>query len=900
MNLFFYIALVMFFISTSVCFGISVNFGNKSSDMFKYAQKELVDYLGKIYDEPVSEVLNAGDIIVGTVNSNSMIKNAVDNGEIKQPQGKNYEQGFSIKTIDNQVYILGHTDIGVLYGIYTFLESQGIMFQIDGERLPEKKKFQTPQIDISQSPVFKYRGVLPWDNFLCGMSGYNLEDYELLYTRLTRMKFNMAQYHFYTGMAYFTETIDGITANPFCVGMPVDIFRTKDAIGKEVFGDLSIWGVKEYIENIGNPQMQAKAVQEMFRKSIDFAHKLGWQVALGYEICFPSVGEYIYTQKPVGFGDQNLIDPSIPANIEKSVERFNSLKEIYPNADYYWLWNNEARGVLGKNIGVEDGAKEIREKYAHFSAFDGLEGDIDYGYLLLKILEKLPFEDRENIATGGWSINHMFKGMNKDFPKEIIFATLNSYEPKQATEVQMEPFEVARDGRRVWMIDWWEFDGEQWFPQFRVSWQEEMYRKCLAENVESVTLLGWKLSGIEHNVRYLADFSWNPNLTTEEFYKNYITKLYGKEAISLVENYMAYDKFAPITPGANPADNRHMLLGAGWMPLALPAFPSTKNGLNEENWKHIVASSAGEVCGIAGLEKLKKMDIETLSNIEKVMQKLDNQGKHWLKMLENRLEFRVIYIDSMLEVNKAIIEYDKIANEQGIKEAEKVAGTYTTKAVTLSKAAIEKYAEVIWNTNDEGVIAQLNVQFYKPLVALNDSVLNIKSKYVDIDWEAFRINSSFSFDFNKNYGNWHLRDGNVSLSNSSDDVLKLIMGGKVQYNSAVIADNINIEQNPYMDFYIKLQNQFPFAIMIQMKNDSAWYAVNFNGKQSLYNSLDIIELEPGAWHRITINLQDLIEEKINTSTNEISNIIIGCWDMVENPVDIEIRNFSFGKRNMLN
>ena len=414
--------------------------------------------------------------------------------------------------------------------MYALLEAYGVYFQISGERLPERAPFQIKPLDLAAAPAFKYRGLLPWDNFLCGMSGYNLEDYQLLIDRATRLKLNMLQFHFYPGIAFFTETVDGVRAKASCIGMPVDVFPTAGAAGEAAFGGEAVFGPRPYVESAGNPDAQAEAVQGMMRAVLDHAHARGMHTCVGFELMTPPVGAVQMTDKPDG--GANCLDPLRPENVSISLQRFRSLVATYPQSDYYWMWQSEGRGVLGRPVGREAGAAEMRAAYARWTPLETLAGDIDYALHFRDVANALTPEERSRLATGGWFVQHLFPGIHPDFPPEIRFASLNGYDPEQTVNGQVDYYGVARQGRPTWMIDWWEFDGEQWFPQWRVTWQERMYRACLEQGVESVSLLGWKLSGVEHNIRYLADFSWNPTLTSEQFYADYVRRLYGQDAAS--------------------------------------------------------------------------------------------------------------------------------------------------------------------------------------------------------------------------------------------------------------------------------------------------------------------------------------------------------------------------------
>ena len=70
-----------------------------------------------------------------------------------------------------------------------------------------------------------------------------------------------------------------------------------------------------------------------------------------------------------------------------------------------------------------------------------------------------------------------------------------------------------------WMVEWLVFDGGEWFPQFRVGHQENMYKGFASYGVEGVSLLGWKLSGIEHNVRAICPSSVGIRRCAADFYR---------------------------------------------------------------------------------------------------------------------------------------------------------------------------------------------------------------------------------------------------------------------------------------------------------------------------------------------------------------------------------------------
>jgi hypothetical protein len=773
--------------TTTPVSAINISLAVPGTPVGHLAREELRLYLEKLFTNPV--VINdqevPGHIVIGTPETSGQIQRLVQDKTLQLPEGANSEQGYTIKTIDNTIYITSTSEQGLLYGIYELVEAYGVYFQISGERLPEKCEFTVKPFDISVAPVFKYRGLLPWDNFLCGMSGYNLEDYQLLIERATRMKFNMLQFHFYPGLAFFTETWDGKPVNPTFVGSPVDVFHTKGAIGEEAFGDIEIFGPTPYVKNIGNPRAQAEACQAMMREVIDYAHRHNMKTCLGFELMFPVGGDPTWTDKPAdNNGGANLLNPLDSHNVDLSLARYRSLVETYPNSDFYWMWQTEARGYLSRNVGRETGAAEMREKYKHWTDDDNGRGDIDYAYLFREVANRLTPQERSKLATGGWNIEHIFPGMHENFPEEIIFASLNTYVPPPAIE-RVSSYRVAQTGRKAWMIEWWEFDGGQWFPQFRANWQEDMYKECLQYGVESVTLLGWKLSAIEHNVRYLSEFCWNPDLAAEEFYKDYIKRLYGSAALSLADAFLKYDQFEPETPcGAPIGPNMHF--SSGWCSFDPPKLPTSQTALEDAGWKDRVAKTPAHQ---EAMRKYYDMDLQFIDAIDTILPQLDEQGKSWLQMMKNRLETRTLYSQLILTLGELVLAYDKTARQQDIENARESVVSLAQEALDYSRQMIEKYAQDIRNRGDLGLLAQVNEQVYRMIKNFTNDLRGDESPFVKIDWTTFRLHPEIQYDFS-GLSPWKYRDGKIQMMTIEADgrpTLKVEIGdGTTAFNSLVI------------------------------------------------------------------------------------------------------------------
>ena len=69
------------------------------------------------------------------------------------------KEGYSIKTDGDKLYIIGGRPRGVLYGVYSFLETYcGCRWFTDKvSRIPQRRVLEIPEIDDTQVPVLEYR-----------------------------------------------------------------------------------------------------------------------------------------------------------------------------------------------------------------------------------------------------------------------------------------------------------------------------------------------------------------------------------------------------------------------------------------------------------------------------------------------------------------------------------------------------------------------------------------------------------------------------------------------------------------------------------------------------------------------------------------------------------------------
>ena len=134
---------------------------NKRPPVTDYAAKELQHFLREISgaEMPIVSEGKAGPGPAIVLGNSKRVKN-VDSTELK-------EDGVLIKSIGDDIVLLGHNERGQLYSVYVLLERYlGVRFLAhDCTIIPKKRTLTLPKLDYSYSPPFMYREVLSYDAF---------------------------------------------------------------------------------------------------------------------------------------------------------------------------------------------------------------------------------------------------------------------------------------------------------------------------------------------------------------------------------------------------------------------------------------------------------------------------------------------------------------------------------------------------------------------------------------------------------------------------------------------------------------------------------------------------------------------------------------------------------------
>jgi hypothetical protein len=291
--------------------------------------------------------------------------------------------------------------------------------------------------------------------------------------------------------------------------------------------------------------------QQVMREALAYAKMRGLHPCLGFEVSG---------------------DPTRPAEREDFLLRLEHVLNQYPDLDYLWLWQPEARGMRGTAVHLEEspggvytttnllgkygmarraiyqraveakgspryGSQEETSRIAR--AVEGARLEL-YANLALRALGKRKNPPR--LVISGWGGEgrmvsaEYYEGLDKTLPKSVVFASLEHMVPRARIDSIYSQLPADRER---WPIPWFEFDGDQWHPQSFVHTYEPMLNNVRNSGSQGVLGIHWRTREVEENVAYTMQFAWNPDLTAAEFYRDYARRCFPESIASAMAEILS-------------------------------------------------------------------------------------------------------------------------------------------------------------------------------------------------------------------------------------------------------------------------------------------------------------------------------------------------------------------------
>ncbi len=515
---------------------------------------DLQRYISQVTKNP-TDILTAADwsknpvpaLIIGTPRNNRLIVDRIPDADKISNQG--YYLTYTKIENTPAFIIAAYTSKGVVNAIYGFLRELGFGFYLGAEAIPDSLPDITKIRNLSKTPAFSIRGVLPWYNFFNSPTTWDSIDHRAFIDQLIRMGANFVGFHTYDGEPFAGYKEDGKyvwgerllnTASPTWGTHPLPAdkfgFDTGKLYPEDYFGAATTISIKNREEAI-------EAEQNIMRDALDYAKKRGLHPCIGFEL----------------WGD-----PLNPKDRDVFINRLNHILNQYPSVDYIWIWQAETQGAqgYGENYNMHILPYTLN-KDSHLSMYGAALRDT-FSRIVKESKGQPPFfqntgtgeSNRANegarltlfsnlalnimnqrtnppkLAVSGWGGEtrimsaEYYDGLDKLLPDSVVFASLDFINPLPKVD---SIYRQLPSERQRWPIIWLENDGDQWQPQPYVHILENTMNDVRSGGSQGILGIHWRTREIQENFAYIIQNAWNPKLTAEDYFKDMAYRYYDEK-----------------------------------------------------------------------------------------------------------------------------------------------------------------------------------------------------------------------------------------------------------------------------------------------------------------------------------------------------------------------------------
>ena len=462
--------------------------------------------------------------------------------------------GFVLQTIEldgRPVVVAGGNDeASTMYAAYELLERLGVVFQLTGDIIPERKSdLPLPVLDVRMEPVFKDRGMHCWHGIRWYMG---LAELRQEIDQLAKLKMNVFQ--FYWGMG-------GPWAEFSCSGKTAEISATKESgyvawpgasgtaksvlVGRECFPPDGYLGPPEFAGVQTQPEACRKA-REFLREVIRYAHTRKVQVWL-------TMGEIPYVPAnlvpPASKRGRNFycgvaLSPGEPIVLDVWEAAVRSMIESYPEADRYWVVSgSELLGGTRPVHGITANDPQVQKlihNYQHLrpllppksqAATDLGLADLDLADIA--VADKLVRRVKSRHPAARLGVELIFRGgqlraLDAALPKDVSLMNMVNFHGETA----MSYFDKIQ-GRDLVVWPRITDDGCELNMQLNAMMYDHDKTIPGGARYGLTGILGQlnKSRGAEPSAQYIAEGAWNPQIRCRSFYERYLRRLYGPDAL---------------------------------------------------------------------------------------------------------------------------------------------------------------------------------------------------------------------------------------------------------------------------------------------------------------------------------------------------------------------------------
>lgn len=476
-------------------------------------------------------------------------------------------EGFLLKTItlDNRPALVvgGNDESGTMYAVYELLERLGVVFQLTGDILPQRKPdLPLPTLDLRIEPAQKIRGM----HCCHGLRWYmGMGDFQRHIDQLAKLKLNCLQFYAGLGSPWIECSYQGTKA---------DIIYSKESgylawqfalstsgtardvrIGRQSFPH-DYLGPPEFAR-VTSPQEAWNTARDFLRQVIRYAHQRKVQVwILQGEIPYvtPNLlrpGEKSLHEMYCGVG----LPPGDPRVAGLWHSALTSAIETYPEADAFGVWTSElfldmnnpqTQELLKSRQDVRKLIPSLEEihrgGYLQPSQPGHLDSDLAQICVASQVIQSVKKDHpKANLGLAVLFRSYLFPALDSLLPKDVWLMSMETWANSGPI---MHYYGDVRD-RQLIVMPRVDDDGSELHMQLNATMYDRDKILSGSHKYGVTGMVGQlnKERGLESNARYLADGAWRPDLDCRSFYDDYLGRIYGPKARdSIVQAYLLLEE----------------------------------------------------------------------------------------------------------------------------------------------------------------------------------------------------------------------------------------------------------------------------------------------------------------------------------------------------------------------
>lgn len=748
--------------------------------LYRHSAEELQKYLGQLTGVR-PEIVAPQDIakqpkeiallFVGGPEMNELVKKAAEVGKISFKNLK--PEGFLLKTIQvegrSALVIAGNDEAGTLYGVYDWLERQGVVFQITNDIIPQPKSVLVLNVlDIRSEPSFVQRGFAIASCYET-RSIWSYPDIVRFIDQMAKLKMNYLIWHMFSHEPYLEESFQGekklmgdqatweggytLPAFDFGPHKVEDYFVGKEAFqkfGKKYMAPDEWQGVRD------QDQVFASA-RDLLQRVIKYAKTRNikvWVALESLDELAPNLARY--TRRPKAGRPYVPFHGAYACPTDENLYKINEIRlqaliQSYPEAEGFLFPMNEGYPECSDSEEQELVKRErpkyegmidpIKKYYADAAVFGSIDSAIENAIGGVNLVQKmLEVRDRispkTKIGVAVWGRAYLLPTLDKVLPKDVSLVANDTSGVWTPTGVPMQLYGGMGDRSRIFMhvVD---DDTGMIGMQFhvRLYYRDRMLEGSLENGVQGLAPIGDRFRGEEHLAKYLAEGAWNPHITPDQFYHDYARRIFGERAEgAMFRAFMTLEDMEGYKGYHHQKPERITLMACCSPPDELKIAkqyaeqPDPYDGPVFESWKPFIKLLPTKIDLLSAEVALERQALSYMKMAEATAAPGSLDEIHYL---ENKTEAYAQMMEAFIQLDQAYVMFDTTFQIDPMTQRQELVARLDEtlrqfqKAKLTARSSAETWSKIVDNVSDLGVLWRLNTYVVTGTDLISQFVQNI-------------------------------------------------------------------------------------------------------------------------------------------------------------------------------